>query len=227
VSATGWLVVAAMAVAVVDWVGVWQERKPLEYACKPAVLALLLVGAVLAREDAHSAHQWAWFIPALALSLVGDVFLMLPSDRFVPGLVAFLLAHVCYVVAFTPSAPPLGPTIGALAVAAVASGVLFTRVRRGLLEGGHRDLVLPVTVYVVAVSLTWVSAVVTLWRPDFPSTAATYAAVGATLFYASDGTIGWDRFVAHRRWMPVGIMVTYHLGQAALVLSLVGGTVRT
>ena len=61
-SATGWLVVAALAVAVVDWVAVWQERKPLEYLCKPVVLALLLVAAVVAREDAHSAHQWAWFI---------------------------------------------------------------------------------------------------------------------------------------------------------------------
>ena len=165
--------------------------------------------------------------PALGLSLVGDVFLMLPSDRFVPGLVAFLLAHVCYIVAFTPSAPPLGPTIAVLSVAAVASRILFARVRRGLLEGGHRDLVLPVTVYVVAVSLTWVSAVVTLWRPGFPSTAASFAAVGATLFTRSDGMIGWDRFVGHRRWLPVAIVVTYHVGQSALVLSLVRSTVRT
>jgi len=30
----------------------------------------------------------------------GDVFLMLPSDRFVAGLVAFLMAHLCYIAAF-------------------------------------------------------------------------------------------------------------------------------
>ena len=33
------------------------------------------------------------------LSLVGDVLLMVPADLFVPGLAAFLAAHVAYVVA--------------------------------------------------------------------------------------------------------------------------------
>ena len=39
-----------------------------------------------------------WFVAALALSLVGDVLLMLPRERFVGGLVAFLLAHLAYIV---------------------------------------------------------------------------------------------------------------------------------
>jgi uncharacterized membrane protein YhhN len=46
------------------------------------------------------------------------------------------------------------------------------------------------------------------------------AAVGATLFVASDSMIAWDRFVRRLRWAPVAIMVTYHLGQAGLVASL-------
>ena len=47
------------------------------------------------------------------------------------------------------------------------------------------------------------------------------AAVGALLFMASDSLIGETRFVQPRRWGGVAIMVTYHLGQAGLVLSLV------
>jgi uncharacterized membrane protein YhhN len=46
------------------------------------------------------------------------------------------------------------------------------------------------------------------------------AAVGAVLFVASDSMIAWDRFVAKVRNASVLIMVTYHLGQAGLVLSL-------
>ena len=40
----------------------------------------------------------AWFVAALVLSLVGDVFLMLPQDLFVFGLGSFLLGHIAYIV---------------------------------------------------------------------------------------------------------------------------------
>ena len=41
------------------------------------------------------------------------------------------------------------------------------------------------------------------------------------LYMISDSLIGEQRFVQPRAWQPVGIMVTYHLAQALLVLSLV------
>jgi uncharacterized membrane protein YhhN len=47
------------------------------------------------------------------------------------------------------------------------------------------------------------------------------AGVGAAFFVSSDAMIAWNRFVRPLRVADVGIMVTYHLGQAALVLSLV------
>ena len=50
--------------------------------------------------------------------------------------------------------------------------------------------------------------------------AVALAAVGALLFYASDSLIAWNRFVHPFRWAQPAIMATYHLAQAALVLSL-------
>ena len=47
------------------------------------------------------------------------------------------------------------------------------------------------------------------------------AIVGAGLFYVSDALIAWNRFVAETRHGRVAIMVTYHLAQVGLVLSLV------
>src|SRR5205085_1515979 len=46
------------------------------------------------------------------------------------------------------------------------------------------------------------------------------AIAGAVLFFASDTLIAWNRFVAPRPWMRLAIIVTYHLGQGGLVLSL-------
>jgi uncharacterized membrane protein YhhN len=47
------------------------------------------------------------------------------------------------------------------------------------------------------------------------------AIAGALTFEASDALIAWNRFVRPLRWAPVTIMITYHVGQAGLVLSLV------
>jgi uncharacterized membrane protein YhhN len=49
-----------------------------------------------------------------------------------------------------------------------------------------------------------------------------WAIAGAALFLSSDAVLGWSSFVAREPWMPITIMVTYHLAQAALVLSLTG-----
>jgi uncharacterized membrane protein YhhN len=45
-------------------------------------------------------------------------------------------------------------------------------------------------------------------------------ALGALLFMVSDTLIGEDRFVRHRAWQPLTIIVTYHVAQALLVVSL-------
>ena len=46
------------------------------------------------------------------------------------------------------------------------------------------------------------------------------AGAGALVFMTSDAFIGEDRFVRHRAWQPLTIIVTYHVAQALLVLSL-------
>src|SRR5690606_13140426 len=75
----------------------------LHYLCKP--LATLLIGALVLRAGrVQSARYRAAVLAGIAFSLAGDVFLMLPQDLFVPGLVAFLLAHLCFFAAFFPGA---------------------------------------------------------------------------------------------------------------------------
>ena len=75
---------------------------------------------------------------------------------------------------------------------------------------GTPDLV-PVTAYSVVIAVMLASAI---------ASGNVVAAVGAGLFVASDSMIAWDRFVRPFPGAGVAIMVTYHLGQAGLVLSL-------
>ena len=66
----------------------------LHYICKPLATLLILWLASRTVEPVSPRYRRAVLI-GITLSLLGDVFLMLPYDLFVPGLVAFLLAHVC------------------------------------------------------------------------------------------------------------------------------------
>src|SRR3954469_12144480 len=62
-------------------------------------LAIAMVAWRVHREKRSVAFD-GWLLGGLVLSLLGDVLLMRPG-LFVPGLVAFLLAHLCYIVLFS------------------------------------------------------------------------------------------------------------------------------
>lgn len=204
---------AALAVATVLAVANWYARlrhgRMLQYVTKPATLVALVAAALLL--DPSDPTRRAWFVAALVCGLAGDVFLMLPSDRFVAGLASFLVGHVFYVAGFMTDPPSPVATVISLAVVAGAVVPVALRLMRALREGGHSGLVGPVAGYMVVISAMWVCAL---------ASGSALAGVGGGLFVASDSLIAWDRFVRPLRWAGVTIMVTYHLGQAGLALSL-------
>jgi uncharacterized membrane protein YhhN len=206
-------VVAALSVAGVCAIGDWWARARrlslVEYLCKPATMAGLLAAAALLHPAGGLAARQDWFVGALALSLLGDVLLMVPGDRFVAGLTAFLLAHLCYIVGFFLP----GPSGPGLVLCAVVVVLLTAPVARHILRAlrSHRRLRGPVAAYVTVICVMVATAL---------ASGNPLAGAGAVLFAVSDSMIAWDRFVRPLRAAPVAIMVTYHLGQAGLVLSL-------
>jgi uncharacterized membrane protein YhhN len=203
-----WVLLALAAVfAVGNWIAVARGSTQLMYVCKPATL-IFLIAVALAVDPVHSDER-TWFVIALVLSLAGDIFLMLPQDRFVFGLASFLFGHVAYIVGLNLHTD--GLWLFAIPVVVIAA-LLAVRLVRGIRASGQQALLGPVIAYVVVIAVMGASAV---------ASGNVVAAVGALLFMASDSLIGETRFVAPRVWGGVAIMVTYHLGQAGLVLSLV------
>ena len=202
------LAVTAVA-AVIDWWAVARDRRRVEYVFKPLTLVALTATA-LALDPGDPAVR-AWFVVALVLSLAGDVLLMVPPDLFVPGLAAFLLAHVAYVVGLALA----GVTPAAVLVGVAVVGVAFVAVGVPLLRGARRAepaLVPPVLAYMVVISAMLATAA---------GTGQALAVAGACLFYLSDALIGWGRFVTAHDRGRLAVMVTYHAGQTLLVLSLI------
>lgn len=191
--------IAAVAFAVTDWIAVAQNRRSLEYIAKPAALAFLLLYAAAGRDA-----SWL-LVAALVLSLLGDVYLMLPAELFLAGLVAFLLAHVAYIADF--QAAPLARAGWFIGVA-IASFPLARRIIRGV---PNLPMRIGVGVYMTVISLMVGSAI---------ASGELVAAVGALLFFVSDALIALNRFVAPVAGGRVAIIVTYHLGQLLLVIAL-------
>jgi uncharacterized membrane protein YhhN len=205
----------AAAFALGDWVARAREAfsavwRRLEYVCKPATLMALIVAAVVLDPVAGADARRGWFVAALVFSLLGDVLLMLPREQFVGGLSAFLVGHGCYLAGFWSRGPSPVPLLIGVAVAGFASGAVGTRVLAGV-RRRDRALVGPVAAYMVVIGAMLATAL---------AVANPLAGVGAALFVTSDSMIAWDRFVGKLAGASVLIMVTYHLGQAGLVLSL-------
>ncbi len=196
----GGLALLAFALcAIVDWMAVANRRTTVEYIAKPAALAALLVYA------AASPAPSVWLLAALVLSLLGDVYLMLPAKLFIAGLSAFLLAHLAYIAELEASA---ASRLVWLVLVLAASYPLTTRILCAVSDPGTRGAV---GLYMSVISLMVASAI---------ASGSWLAVAGALLFFASDGLIAWNRFVAPFAAARTAIIITYHLGQLGLVLAL-------
>ena len=193
--------VAFAVFAVANWVAVGRGDKPMEYLTKPAALVALIVYAATGEQPS------VWLIAALALSLLGDVYLMLPTDVFTAGLGAFLLAHVSYVIDFDVS---LTRRFVCCALALAAMSPFAVRIIRAVTNGTLR---IAVVCYMAVIGLMVGSA---------RASGSLAAQLGALLFMASDTLLGWNRFVGPISWARPAIMVTYHLGQLGLVYAVRG-----
>jgi len=214
------VLVVAIVFAAGDWLAVAHGRRRMEYVCKPAAMLSIMIGAWLGTRGSHDVWQVRFFLPGFALSLAGDVFLMLRKKRtFLPGLVAFLLAHVCYVIGFNLTLPPGRALLILIPVAGVGV-ILFRGLAQGLRERREERMIAPVAVYSLVLSGTLFSAWATLFRPDWGVLRALFAVVGASLFFVSDAMLAWDRFVRSFPRARLWVHMTYHVGQIGLAASL-------
>ena len=206
----------ALIIAVLDWIAVARKWKRIEYFAKPATML-----ALLAWLGVNNGFQGSmlWFALGLLFSLGGDIFLMLPREQFIPGLVSFLIAHICYLIGFNSANPVYNAASLILLVVVMFTGYLvYRRVALGLQASGQSKLKLPVLVYSIVISLMLFSALSTLIQPDWRIYAAVFASSGALLFFISDTTLALNKFVSPIQKARVITMVTYHLGQILIVL---------
>jgi uncharacterized membrane protein YhhN len=219
-------IILLLLVAVLDWVAVAKGWNKVEYLAKPGTM-LVLIG-LLALVGGFGSLPLICFGLGIFFSLAGDVFLMISyasfSDRwFVPGLVAFLLAHLAYITGLNTPLPNVSPiwSLGLAIVLALTAARILRRILTGVRQKGLLGLVRPVGIYGMVITLMLLSALLTLDNSTWKISAAGLVAAGATLFYFSDVLLAWNKFVNPIKNGRLANMILYHFGQFALVTGVI------
>jgi len=215
------MVIAVLVIAVVDWVAVAKGWKEIETIAKPATMVLLF--ATLALAGGFGATPLIFFGLGIVFSLAGDIFLLLSNRWFIAGLAAFLMAHVSYIIGLnTPigDASPLWAIVIGI-ILALATARVLRPILAGLREKGQGKLVIPVVVYGTVITIMLLSAILTIYRTDWKTSASGLVSLGAILFYFSDIILAWNKFVKPIKNGRLVNMVAYHLGQIALITGVI------
>jgi uncharacterized membrane protein YhhN len=189
------------AAAACGWVDVYNLVKP---------MALLLLMFVAWLPNGLADKPQTWLVRALGLSWVGDVLLLYPG-LFMPGLVAFLAAHLCYFKLLTMDAPVL-PSRRSLLQCLIVGGLMYAAL---FFNGLPKDMRLPVALYVVVIALMAAQA----WGRSIHHNdkASVLTAVGATVFMLSDSLLAVDTFINPLPYAGLWVLSSYYLAQGLMV----------
>ena len=188
----------------------YHEPRWMFYVLKPLTMVLICLTAILGGNGLSVFKMM--IIGGLACSLAGDIFLMLPTDRFLPGLIAFLFAHLCYITAFISE---INAVNWWLPIPFIIIGLVFVYFifpRLGTQK-------IPVIIYVVIILVMgWLAS--ELWY-QVPQIGTLMIFSGAILFTFSDLLLAINRFQGSFKSYKAFNLTMYFTAQL-LIASSVG-----
>jgi uncharacterized membrane protein YhhN len=214
------LLIAALGFAALEALALWKKWTRLEYLAKPAVMIVLLLWLWTTTGLGGAA---LWFGLGILLSLTGDILLMISLDRlFLAGLIAFLLAHLAYLIGFNIPIPEISAWGFVLATIVGLGGVrVMRRIVAPLTSSGQARMRMPIIIYSAVISLMLLSAMMKMTEITWNTNAAALVGVGAFLFYVSDIILAWNKFVAPIQNGRIYNIGAYHLGQIMLIAGVI------
>ncbi len=188
----------------------------LHYFTKP-----LIVGSLIAyflskgRHLDKSTKNLTLF--ALIFSVIGDMFLMYTDKSpnfFTSGLIAFLLAHVMYILVFIKKKNHKIKLYGIIASLLIFGGILFY-----FLKDGLGNMLIPVLIYMLVILIM---ATMAFWRKGNVNKQSFYLVfIGALFFIFSDSLIALDKFYMAIPFARTGIILTYAFAQLLIVSGII------
>ncbi|WP_296312833.1 lysoplasmalogenase [Winogradskyella sp. UBA3174] len=195
--------------------GSTETLKTAHYIAKPAIV-ISLIFLFINRSKSLSKPIKNLTISALVFSLIGDVLLLFVDKSehfFTIGLIAFLLAHVMYIILFLKHRNKENSPYGFIILILVYGASLFY-----FLKDGLGTMLIPVAVYMIVILTMATTAYLRKNNVNIVSYGLVF--LGALLFMASDSILALNKFNHTIPWSNISIIVTYALAQYLIIIGI-------
>lgn len=201
------IIVSALAYIIAEY----KNASAIKYVFKP--LTTLLVIFIAFNQMSNLDDNYAYLIIAgLLFSLVGDVFLMYPRDKFVYGLGSFLIAHIIFIIAISDGFHSVNEILILLPAA------VYTLILLKIILPKTGEMKWPVIIYALVLMIfLWQASVEYYYSAEV---SVFYAFLGALLFVISDSLLAYTKFVKNKVYSIAAIHITYWMALVYIALSI-------
>jgi uncharacterized membrane protein YhhN len=204
-------------VILIEMYGEYKDNYDLIIAFKPLAMPVLVLFYIFAA----SLDNLDWFIiVAFLCGGVGDFFLMLKNEEkwFLYGMIAFLLNQIFFIISFLLPIKDITAfeSWALFLFGPVALTLIFT-VPKFIKKTG--DLKIPVLVYMVAILIMHISALLRL--AQFTGLAFTFIYMGSIFFIFSDSFLALNKWDGESKQKRMINLSTYFLAQFYIALGAV------
>jgi len=185
------------------------------YLTKPLILISLII-FFLNQQNNLDTKSKIITLAALLFSLLGDALLMftnISSNYFIGGLLAFLMAHIMFILVFLRKKNThKKASFLILFLLIYGAGIFY------FLKDGLGELLVPVIVYMMVI----LTMVITAFLRNESVSKMSYNLVflGAIFFITSDSLLALNKFYKPFKTAGILIMLTYAIAQYLIVLGL-------
>jgi uncharacterized membrane protein YhhN len=199
-----------LLIALADLLLICFNQNELRWFTKPLLMPVLMF---LVYSNRSAIPLYTWVLAALTLSWAGDVLLQL-KNMFIPGLVSFLLAHLCYIIYFINIKRSKKGWLQQQPII-VLPALLYIIIFLWLLYPYLGVLKIPVTIYGITISTMMLMCINNKQKVN--STAFLLFFSGALLFVISDSILAVHLFAYSSGLLGFCVMLTYAAAQYLLV----------
>ena len=195
----------------VDLLFIYLRENEMRWISKPLLMPVLMLVFYIATKK-KSGTLFYLILAALFHSWCGDV--LLQANMFIPGLVSFLLAHICYIIYFIKTGKNKKGFLQTKPLL-ILTVLLYIILLLVILYPYLEQLKIPVIVYSITIGVMLLMALNS--RHQINNKASAYFITGALLFVLSDSLLAVNLFVMQQWVLSLGVMATYAAAQYLIV----------
>ncbi|MDH5718179.1 MAG: lysoplasmalogenase [Spirochaetia bacterium] len=189
------------------------------FLAKPLPIICIILSMLFYYPQIKAEHRILfWFFEfGFILSLAGDIFL-LDKRNFLYGLMSFLTAHIFYLAGFYFNVEHTYPSFFFNSIIILISFLYAYFLIKNILKKNQSKYIVPVVIYILLIT------VMCLLAYQFylaNKNTGIYFVTGALLFYLSDFTLSYNKFVKEFYFAQFIILLTYYTAQTLFTLGII------